>query len=339
MALDDELAGSTSLETPPDFDYEASAARVSAMLGEEYAAPYKDTAPVETPGLQDATAQPSALGTAPSQSVSAVVPPPSASTPVYDVPKSWKKEMHPHWEKVAPEAKAYIIEREKQLLDGFSAIRPVQEAVKPYMEYLNSRNVPVHQAVDTLLRAQVRLTTGTIDQRRQWYQQLGKELGLADTAPTSAAPTAPVDPVIQSLQQETASIKQQLEAQHQATVSALYEENKKKIDAIANDTVNYPYFEEVADDMVIFLNRGASLQDAYAKAVRVNESVWAKEQARILTEHEAKLRENARLAALPKKRAASVNIQSDRDGPEPTEPLGTLEDTIRSTHRAIKGRA
>jgi hypothetical protein len=91
--------------------------------------------------------------------------------------------------------------------------------------------------------------------------------------------------------------------------------------------------------MQLFIRQGASLQEAYDKAVRINDAVFQKEQARILTEHEAKLKETARLAALPKKKAASVNLSSDRDGPEPTEPLGTMEDTIKKTLKQIRQRA
>lgn len=304
-----------------DFDYEASAARIGAMLGvpDSPAAPDE---PDEKPGIE----------TAPPVS--------SASAPVtYDVPKSWKKEMHEHWGKVTPEAQAYIIEREKQLLDGFSTFRPIQDAITPYLDWLQRSNIRPEHAINSLLNAQLRLTQGPMESRRAAFEQLRKQLGFDEPTPTNGQNGSSVAPELQAVQQELSSIKQDIEAQRQQAIQAIYNENVKKLDAFAADTAAHPYFEEVADEMAIFLRQGMSLPDAYAKAVRVNEAVWAKEQARLLTEAEAKWKENARLASLPKKKAASVNIKSDKDGQEPTEPLGSIEDTIKREHAKILARS
>lgn len=319
-------------DTGTEFDFEASADRIGAMLGEDYSSPpsEKATAPTETPGLQQAspTAQPAAA--APTQ-------------PVYEVPKSWKKEMHPHWENVSPEAKAYIIEREKQLLDGFSTYRPIQEAITPYMEWLQRSNIRPEHAISALLNAQLRLTQGPIEDRKAALRQLAEKLELLDAlAPANGQPPAqPVDPTVQAIQQDLSTVKQQIEAQQRAVYQAQYQENLKKIDAFAADTQAHPYFDEVGDQMVEYLRLRpeASLQEAYERAVAMNPAVWAKEQARLLTEHEAKLKEKARLDNLPKKKAASLNIKSDRDGQEPTEPLGSIEDTIKQAHRKLRGLA
>lgn len=324
MADEQAVAGDTG--TDDTFDYEASAARIATMLGT--ATPSESyTDPAESPGMPEQTSSAAETPSSPS---------PSAQT--YEVPKSWKKEMHAHWGKVTPEAQAYIIEREKQLLDGFSTFKPVQEALTPYMDWLQKLNVRPEHAIQSLFNAQWRLTQGPIEERRAALKQLQKQLGLEE--PTGASePQAPVNPELKSVQDKLSAIEQEFEAQRQRTYNTIYEENTKKLNAFAADTAAHPYFEEVADEMVIFLKQGLSLQDAYAKAIRTNEAVWAKEQARLLTEAEAKWKENARLASLPKRKAASVNIKSDRDGPEPTEPLGSIEDTIRKEHARILARS
>lgn len=318
-----ELATDSSAGT---VDYSESIDRISSMLGEDLIGKQQD--PVETPGLPD-------------EPVASQAPVQAQAPQTYEVPKSWKKEMHDHWGKVTPEAQAYIIEREKQLLDGFSTFRPVQDALTPYMDWLQRSNIKPDQAVRSLFEAQMRLTQGPMEARRAAFKQLQQNLGLMDDAAQAQAQEqmAPVDPSVRAIQDKLSTLEQHLQAQQEAQIQKIRSENEKLVNDFAADTKAHPYFEEVADEMAIFIRQGFSLQDAYAKAVRTNEAVWAKEQARLLTEAEAKWKENARLASLPKKRAASVNIKSDRDGPEPTEPLGSIEDTIRREHKKILGRA
>lgn len=320
----DDLTGDTSTAT---MDYTESADRISGMLGEELIGKQSD--PVESPGLP----QPR------QEQVNAPQVPPAPQT--YDVPKSWKKDMHAHWGKVAPEAQAYIIEREKQLLDGFQTYRPIQDAITPYMDWLQRSNIRPEQAVQSLFNAHMRLTQGSMEQRRAALKQLQQSLGLMEESAQAQPQQSPVAPEIQTLQQKLDAIEQQNRALFESQKSALMQQNMKLINDFAADTKAHPYFEEVGDEMAAYLSQhpGASLQEAYEKAVRLNEAVWAKEQARLLTEAEAKWKENARLASLPKRKAASVNIQSDRDGQEPTEPLGSFEDTIRSEHKRIKARS
>lgn len=309
-------------------DYDAAADRIGASLGEDLIG--RQSEPTETPGLE------------PARETKATTPE-SAPSPqpvqTYDVPKSWKREMHEHWGKVTPEAQAYIIEREKQLLDGFQTFRPIQEAIAPYQDLLTRSNLPPAQAVALLLNAQRRLTEGPVEQRRAAYQELGRNLRLIDEAMTQpGAQTQPVDPVVQTLEQRLNAMEAQAQAEREYKINLIREENTKIVNAFADDTKAHPHFDEVANEIAILISQGLSLQDAYDKAVWMNPVTAEKEKARLLTEAEAKWKENARLSSLPKRKAASVNIQSDADGREPTEPVGSIEDTIRSAHRALKGR-
>lgn len=320
--MPEDISSDTGTAT---IDVESMSDRIGASLGEELIG--RQTEPSETPGVQEA----------PSPKEQAA--PPTQSVPqAYEVPKSWKKDMHEKWGGIAPEAQAYIIEREKQLLDGFSTFKPIQDAISPHLEFLNRANIPVARAVASLLQAQRRLTEGTLDQRKAAYRELGQNLQLLEEA-AQAQPAIQVDPAIQSVQTKLQAIEQQLASERQAQMDRVHAENQKLVDAFWSDTKAHPYVEEVADDMAIFIRQGSSLQEAYDKAVRTNEAVYAKEQARLLTEAEAKWKEKARLDALPKRKAASVNLKSSGDGPEPTEPVGSLNDTIRSGLKAIRARS
>lgn len=313
-------------------DYDAAADRIGASLGEDLIGKRQEE-PTETPGLEPVAETP--------EPVQAQTPTPQP-VQTYEVPKSWKREMHEHWGKVTPEAQAYIIERERQLLDGFQSFRPIQDAIAPHQDFLTRSNLPPAQAVSLLLNAQRRLTEGTDEQRWQAFQDLAKNLGhdrrmQGGQQPDPAA--QPMDPAIQTLQQKIDAIEQQAQAERDAKVEQIRAENQKIVETFAADTKAHPYFDEVANEIAILVRQGYSLQDAYDNAVRMNPVTFEKEKARLLTEAEVKWKENARLSSLPKRKAAGVNIQSDRDGPAPTDPVGTIEDTIKSTLREMRGRA
>ena len=320
--------GDTSTGT---MDYEAAADRIGSALFSQL------TEPSETPGIEERqeNASPDIPPTSPEAVAASPAPPAAPKT--YDVPKSWKKEMHEHWGKVTPEAQAYIIEREEQLLNGFKQFSPLRDALQPHLDYLNKQNIQAPHAIDSLLRAHRMLTEGPLEQRRTYLKQLEKNLGLVEDA--AQAQAAPVDPTIQALQQKLASLESTIQERAQRELDAVKSEVQKELDAFAADTKAHPYFTDVATDIAAFVSQGKSLQDAYDMAVWANPVTRAKEQARVLTEHEAKLKENARLSALPKKKAASVNLSSSGEGKAPTEPVGSLEDTIRGTMRELKQRA
>lgn len=323
----EDHASDTSTAT---MDYDAAADRIGASLGEDLIGRQED--PRETPGLEPpASPQATAPASEPSQ--------PATPAQTYEVPKSWKQEMHEHWGKVTPEAQAYIIQREKQLLDGFQTFRPIQDALAPHQDFLTRSNLPPAQAVSLLLNAQRRLTEGTVEQRLEAYRELGKNLQLLDKLTPPTDPQAPTDPVLQTLQQKIDAIERQANAERDYKISQIRAENQKIVNAFADDTTAHPHFDEVANEISILVSQGYSLQDAYDTAVRMNPVTAEKERARLLTEAEAKWKENARLTSLPKRRAAGVNIKSEGDGREPTEPVGSIEDTIRSVHKQIRGRA
>lgn len=297
----------------------------SAIFGEDSL-----TEPAETPGLETAPSEPPTAEAAPA--------PDAAAPKTYEVPKSWKKEMHQHWGTLPPDAQAYVIEREQQLLNGFQQFRPISDALSPHLEYLNKQNIQAPYAIDSLLRAHRALTEGPIEQRRAYYEQLGRNLKIIQEQAQAQQTQQPVDPTVQALQQKLTALESAMLERQYREVEAVKSEVQKEVDTFAADTKAHPYFEEVSQDIAAFVSLGLSLQDAYDKAVWANPVTRAKEQARVLTEHDAKLKENARLNALPKKKAAGVNLKSDGDGKAPTEPLGSLEDTIRSVHRELRQR-
>lgn len=314
-------------------DMDAAADRIGASVFGPDSTPDVGVEQIsETPGIEQ-------VAVAPEQPVAPEPP------VLLEPPKSWEKDMHPYWSKLDPKVQQYYVKREKQMLDGLEQYKqdaqyakPFREVLTPYQQMLQSLNMPPQQAVDALFKAHMRLTTGTPEQRRQAYLDLGKNLQIPMEQMAAQAP-APMDPKLQELEQKFSFIEQQLTARQQADLQAAQAQASKEVEAFASDTKAHPYFDEVANDIAAFVQQGKPLQDAYDAAVWANPVTRQKEIARVQTEHEAKLKENARLASLPKRKAAGVNVASSGDGKVPTEPLGSLDDTIRSTMREIRSRA
>lgn len=271
--------------------------------------------------------------------------PPTTPTPpdtpqVRTAPKAWPKEMHEHWGKLDPKLQTYWETREKQMLDGLDQYKTeatfaksLREVMAPYRGILQAAGIDEPRAVQTLLAAHQRLTQGPQHLKLAAYQELGKKLGLMGADPNAPA----ADPALKAIEDRLNSFESSFMAREQAVLTDAQARTAKEVDVFASDAA-HAYFDEVADDIVPFIKAGVPLQEAYEKAVWANPVTRAKEIARVQTEHEAKLRENARLEALPKKKAAGVNVRSRETEKTPTEPLGTMEDTMRSTLRGIKER-
>lgn len=279
---------------------------------------------------------------------------PDASTPTTQAPevavadhapKSWPKEMHDHWGKTPKEVQQYWQTREKQMLDGLEQYKgaatygkAINEVLAPYHQILQSKGLDAPRAVADLMQAYVGLTQGTPEQRHAAYLQIGKNLGIQ--APQVGEQPVQVDPNVKALQDQFGQIQSALMAQQQAAFDAAKGKAMQEVEAFASDTKAHPYYAEVETDMLQLMQSGvvSTLQDAYDLAVKKNGATYSKEIARIQTEHEAKLKENARLASLPKKQAKSVNIGGRETHRAPTEPLGSMEDEMKKTLTEIRSR-
>lgn len=300
--------------------------------------------PEQTVAEMDAPVEPAAE-TGPVADPKATVQPVATAPTVRQVPKTWPKEMHPYWEKTPKEVQDYWETREKQMLDGLSQYKDhatfgkaLSDALAPYQQDFAQNKVDVPTGIRFLLDANRQLTTGSVESRRAAYDQLGKRLGLTDQGEQTPT-TASTDPTVQRLMAEMNEIKSGLTQQQQR----IYEDAKTKItqevESFASDMKAHPYFDECADHIVRLIQAGYSLQEAYETAVMANPVTKAKEIARIQTEHEAKLKENARLSSLSKKKATGVNVQSQETRHGPTDPLGSMEETIKETLAAQRARA
>jgi len=251
-------------------------------------------------------------------------------------PKSWPKEMHEHWGKTDPKVQDYWETREKQMLDGLEQYKgdagygkTLREAILPYKPVLESIGMDETTAVKSLLNAHYRLTQGTPEQRHAAYQELGKNLGLIEGDK--------IDPQVRQLQEKLSAIESTITTSQQRALQETQAKVSKEVEAFASDA-KHPYFDEVADDIVAMIHAGKSLEDAYEKAVWANPVTRQKEMTRLQTENEAKLKDKAKQEAEKARQAASTNVRGRETRRTPTEPKGTMEDTMKETLREIRTR-
>lgn len=265
------------------------------------------------------------------------------------VPKTWPKEMGEHWAKTPKEVQDYWDVREKQMLDGLEQYKgdavygkAMRDAVTPYMALIQAQGIDAPRAVQTLLNAHYKLSVSPPSQKAQYLDYIAKQYGIDQSLrqQTQGGQQA-VDPRLAQLQDELHQLKQVINSGSEQQLNAERTRISQEVNTFASDPA-HPYFDEVADDIIVMLKAGLPLQDAYDRAVWANPGTRAKETARLQTEAKAEADKKAREQAEAAKKAASTNIRNRDTRRTPTEqPKGTMRDldgAMKEAMREIKAR-
>ena len=263
---------------------------------------------------------------------------PAEETPeIRTAPQSWKKEMHEAWTALTPEMQDQIELRETQMKEGLEKDRGdanlgkiMRDTMAPYSDLLKQQNVDEPTMIRNMMNAHYKLSTASPEEKTQLFNQLAESYGINPTGETTQ-----VDPVIKQLQDELNGIKSNLNQKDQATLQEARTRVESEVEAFASE---HPMFDELSDDMLPYLNAGFSLTDAYEKATWANPVTRQKEQQRITEEGEKAALEKANEKVAKAKKASSTNVRSRDTSTAPTEPTGTMEDTMHETLREIKNR-
>lgn len=259
-------------------------------------------------------------------------------------PQSWAKDKHELWGKLPPEAQDYYAQREQQMLDGLQQYKEhsgfgkqLKDVFTPYQALLQAQGVDEVKATQYMLNAHYRLSNGTPQERAAYMGQLAKSYGIDLASLATQGEAQPVDPVVKQLQEQVGSLTSTLTQRQQAEAQQLRSKVQSEVDAFASDPKNI-YFDEIADDIAVFVQAGDTLEKAYEKAVYANPVTRSKELARLQTENEKALREKSVKEAEAARKAKSVNVNSRNTRKAPTDPLGSMDDTLHATLKEIKER-
>lgn len=275
-----------------------------------------------------------------------VTPAPAAAA-VDAAPATWRKEASATWAQLPSEAKAEILKREADIFKGLETYkadatfaRGIKHVLAPYEQIMQQSGVNPVQHISGLLQAHHILATGTPQSKLAFFQQLARDYRIDLGAPAADSDDAPyVDPTVLALRQDLEAVQSRLARSDQERQAAIVDENRRQVDSFAADPKN-PYFNEVADDMVLLLNKGLAktLQQAYDEAVWRNPVVRAKEIART-TAAAAQPATPVVTQVAKAKAATAANVKTSAKSGSATTPLGSLDDTLKETLAKINARA
>jgi hypothetical protein len=223
-----------------------------------------------------------------------------------DIPKptTWKKDLLPLWDKIAKgetltkeESKKhleYLNQRENEFKKGVSVYKAeaerakaLEEAINPFVPELQAQGIHPAAWINNLGRAHMILTKAPYDQKVQMFHRLAQDYGVnlnADAQPT--AEQAPTDAYTQQLMQQLYQVNQEV-----STIKSRFEQEEQQrlageIERVRSNKERFPHFDMVREEMAQLLELGKApdLETAYAKAVRLNDEVWAMEQERLLSD-------------------------------------------------------
>ena len=220
-----------------------------------------------------------------------------------DIPKptTWKKDLLPLWDKIAKgevltkdESKKhleYLNQRENEFKKGVSVYKAeaerakaLEEAINPFVPELQSQGIHPAAWINNLGRAHMILSKAPYEQKVQMFHRLAQDYGV--NLNQSTEPQQPVDAYTQQLMQQLYQVNQEV-----STIKGRFEQEEQarlsnEIERVRSNRERFPHFDMVREEMAQLLELGKAqdLETAYAKAVRLNDEVWAMEQERLLTD-------------------------------------------------------
>jgi len=256
--------------------------------------------------------------------------------PVLARPSTWKKEYLPIWDKLTQgeqltkeesiKLAQYSNQRESEYKKGVSTYkaeadraRSLEEAIAPFVPELQSQNISPAAWINNLGRAHMVLTKAPYEQKVQMFHRLAQDYGVQLNQDGQFAAPPQIDAYTQQLMdqlnmvnQEVSSIKGRFQQEEQARLTS-------EIERVRSNVEKFPHFDVVREEMAQLLELGKAqdLETAYAKAVRLNDDVWAIEQERLLKNAQ---KQTSKAQQVAKAKAAAVSPKSVTPSGKVTEP-------------------
>ena len=241
---------------------------------------------------------------------------PPAEPPVWErPPASWKKDYHEAWTTADPKLKEYAWKREEEMRAGVQPLLTkaqyadqMQQAIEPYMNNIRGLGIEAPQAVKALMEADNVLRHGTPQQKQAYFAQLAQQYGIN----MGDVQVQPTDPNFYAIQNELAQVRGEVLNWKQQQEAA---QNQALLQEINQFQTKAEYFEEARPTMIQLLNSGVAqdLDDAYQKAIRLDNDLFTKHQQASQGQADAAKREASNRAAKAA-RAAAVSVKSSTPG-------------------------
>jgi len=199
------------------------------------------------------------------------------------LPKSWKKEMAPVWEKADPALHEYVYAREADVMRGIQqyqdGYKQWSNLIQPFSPLLQQYpDVSPVQLMQGLMNAHLQLLnpSAPMEKKVEFAKALLQEYGI-DLSGVMPPEVATILAEFNALKAEHRTLKQGLARREEEAYTAGVAEQERLVAAFAADPKNQ-YFDEVANDIFHFIKTGAAddLPRAYELACWANPAVRAK---------------------------------------------------------------
>jgi len=250
--------------------------------------------------------------------------------PKHDPWKSWKKEAALEMSKLPDNVQKYIIERQDQFHKGLEQYKEaanyaktIDKSIAPYKEYLSQLGVTPEVAFPNLLKTERTLRIGSPQEKVEMFQKLAHDYGID----LGALANIPYDANLAQLKAQ----KEWLESQLQASQDFKQSHEDAQLQSVLDDFGSqHEFFDDVRMQMADLLDSGLAtdLSDAYAKAIRLNDDVFAKAQAKQQANSKTAQLSKANQAAQAAKQAA-VQVKGSPVGVKNQAAPKSTEDAVR----------
>ena len=241
---------------------------------------------------------------------------------------AWKKPAQEALRALPPETQQYIVEREQQFHKGIQQYkedaqkgRSLGNAIAPHLEYLQQLQVAPEVAISKLIAVEKTLRTSDPQTKAKEFVRLAHDYGIDLNSLTSV----PFDPYHHQLEQRLA---QQQAALEQITQSRQMAEQAQLGQTIEQFAQSHEHFDDVRETMADLLDKGfaSDLNDAYAKAVRLNDDVFSRVSQQPTQQINPILRANEAAKAA---KASAVSVKGSPTGVSRAPEPKTTEEAVR----------
>lgn len=262
-------------------------------------------------------------------------------------PQTWRPEAAQLWDQLPEKIQDEVLKREEDIFKGIEGYKQdaamgkdLRNVLAPYADMYRQYNVDPRQHIGSLLGMHKMLLTGSPQDKQELVLGLAKQFGVElgqQTIPDY------IDPELDKVRQELATLRREQQAYFAQTQEAKISKATEEVEKFASDTKN-AYFSELVNDIAELIEgskrqgKQLSLPEAYEKAIWLNPSTRAKEQARLQTEALEKQKKESAERAAKAAKATAANIRTSSKAVSDTTPTGTMDDTLQETLQQIKAR-
>ena len=244
--------------------------------------------------------------------------------------KSWKADAAKVMEGLPEEAQKYIIERQDQFHKGIEQYKEaanyaktIDKAISPYKDYMHNLGVTPDVAFTNLLKTEHTLRMGSYREKAEMLQKLAHDYQID----MNSLAGVPYDPNMHNLQAQLEYTQGQLQASQNFRQSQEDVQIQSSIDEFAQ---SHEHFTDVQATMADLLERGFAndLDDAYAKAIRLDDNVFnktvAQQQSGVNRQNLVQANQAAQAA-----KAAAVSVKGAPAGMTRSVTPASTEDAVR----------